>query len=87
MSLSFPNQSRYYDSQRHAVRFWGHDGPMETSFFILADALRGFGPEQPSDEAGFLKAFDLHRETICAAAAKAYRRGSKGSYDLAASDF
>lgn len=60
---------------------------METSFYVLADALRGLGPEQPSDEAGFLKAFDLHRDAICNAAARAYRRGNKGSYDLAASDF
>ena len=60
---------------------------METSFFILADALRGLGPGQPPDETGLLNAFDLNRDLICAAAAKAYRRGNKGSYDLAASDF
>lgn len=87
MSLSFPNQSRCYDSKRHAVRFWGHDGPMETSFYVLADALCSFGSDKPSDEPGLLTAFDANRDAICAAAAKAYRRGNKGSYDLAASDF
>ena len=87
MPLSFPNQSRCYDSKRHAVRFWGHDGPMETSFFILADALRGLGPNKPYDEAGLLNAFDFNRDSIYAAAAKAYGRGNKGSYDLTASDF
>src|SRR3954449_9098196 len=30
------------DSTRHAVRFWGYDSAMETSFFVLADALRFF---------------------------------------------
>lgn len=60
---------------------------METSFFISADALRQLGPERPSEEAGFLSVFDRNRDLICAAAAKAYRRGNKGSYDLAASDF
>ncbi|MEO7652681.1 MAG: DUF1488 family protein [Bryobacteraceae bacterium] len=39
------------------------------------------------DEEGFLNAFDSHRDLICAAAAKAYVRGSKGSYDLVAADF
>jgi Protein of unknown function (DUF1488) len=33
MALSFPNQSRSFDATRCAVRFWGHDGAMEASFF------------------------------------------------------
>ena len=33
MSLNFPNQSRSYDATLRAVRFWGHDGPMEAAFF------------------------------------------------------
>ena len=40
MALNFPNASRSYDSTRRAVRFWGYDSAMETSFFVLADALR-----------------------------------------------
>jgi Protein of unknown function (DUF1488) len=39
------------------------------------------------DEEGFLNAFDSNRDLICAAAAKVYLRGSKGSYDLVAADF
>ncbi len=43
MALNFPNFSRSYDSTRHAVRFWGYDSAMETSFFVNAEALRGKG--------------------------------------------
>ena len=32
MTLGFPNQSRFYDAMRRAVRFWGHDSAMEASF-------------------------------------------------------
>jgi glucose/arabinose dehydrogenase len=34
---TFP--SRSYDATRRAVRFWGHDGPMEAAFFVNEDAL------------------------------------------------
>ncbi|MGB9389555.1 MAG: DUF1488 family protein, partial [Xanthobacteraceae bacterium] len=34
MTLTFPNQSRSFDATRCAVRFWGHDGAMEASFFV-----------------------------------------------------
>ncbi|MGD0314842.1 MAG: DUF1488 family protein [Xanthobacteraceae bacterium] len=40
MALSFPNESRFYDATRRAVRFWGHDSAMEASFFVNADATR-----------------------------------------------
>jgi hypothetical protein len=36
---------------------------------------------------GFLKAFDSNRDLICAAAARLYIRGSRGSYDLVAANF
>ena len=87
MALSFPNQSRSYDSTRHAVRFWGYDSAMETSFFVMVDALRRLQPDTRSDEAGLLRAFDSNRDLICATAAKLYKRGSKGSYDLRPADF
>ena len=38
------------------------------------------------DEAGMLGAFDSHRDRICAAAARLYARGRKGSYELGAGD-
>jgi len=85
--LSFPNRSRSYDATRHAVRFWGHDSAIETSFFVGEDALKRIQPDMRADEAGLLGAFDRNRDAICAAAVKVYRRGHKGSYDLVAGDF
>jgi hypothetical protein len=69
------------------VRFWGHDGAIEASFFIGEDALKRLQPNVHADESGFLDAFDSNRDLICAAAAKVYVRGSRGSYDLVAADF
>jgi hypothetical protein len=87
MSLSFPNQSRSYDSTRRAVRFWGHDSAMEASFFVTEDALKRVQPDMRFDEPGLLGAFDANRALIYAAAAKVYARGRKGSYDLVDADF
>ena len=60
---------------------------MEASFFVMAEALRKIQPGVQPDAASLLHAFDLHRELICATAAKVFKRGSRGSYDLVASDF
>jgi hypothetical protein len=61
---------------------------METSFFINEDALRRIQPDASrSTESGLLSAFDSNRDLICAAAAKVYVRGSRGSYDLVAANF
>lgn len=60
---------------------------MEWSFFIGEDALKRLQPDMSRDEGGLLKAFDSHRALIHAAAAKAYKRERKGSYELAARDF
>jgi len=87
MSINFPNQSRTYDATRRAVRFWGHDSAMEASFFVHEDALKRIQPNIPVDEAGLLSAFDLNRDLIYAAAAKVYRRGHRGSYNLIPTDF
>jgi len=87
MALNFPNASRSYDLTRHAVRFWGYDSTMETSFYVMADALRQLQPGIRPDEASLLQAFDSHRDRICQAATKVYRRGNKGSYDLGPTDF
>ena len=62
--LSFPNQSRFYDATRRAVRFWGHDSAMEASFFVNEDALKRVQSDMRFDEAGLLRAFDLNRERI-----------------------
>jgi hypothetical protein len=85
MTLSFPNQCRFYDATRRAVRFWGDDSAMEASFFVNADALKRIEPDMRFDEVGLLSAFDSNRKLIYAiASAKVYR---KGSYDLIAADF
>jgi uncharacterized protein DUF1488 len=85
--LSFPNRSRAYDVTRHAVRFWGHDTAMERSFFVTADALVKIHPGASPDVAGLLRAFDVNRDLICAAAARVYARGPRGSYEVALPDF
>jgi hypothetical protein len=85
--IDFPNHSRSYDLTRRAVRFWGYDSALEASFFINEDALRRIQPDACLDESGFLNAFDSNRDLICAAAAKLYVRGSRGSYDLVAGNF
>jgi hypothetical protein len=85
--IEFPNHSRSYDRTRRAVRFWGYDSAIEASFFIEEGALKRLQPSAGYDEAGFLKAFDCNRDLICAAAAKVYSRGSRGSYDLVAAHF
>jgi Protein of unknown function (DUF1488) len=85
--LSFPNQSRFYDATRRAVRFWGHDSAMEASFFVNEEALKRVQSDMRLDEAGLLSVFDLNRERIYAVAAKVYGRGHKGSYDLLLCDF
>ncbi|ABQ39514.1 MAG: DUF1488 domain-containing protein [Bradyrhizobium sp.] len=85
--IEFPNHSRSYDRTRRAVRFWGYDSAMEASFFVDEGALRRLQPDTRPDETGFLTAFDSNRDRICAAAAKVYVRGSRGSYDLLAAHF
>jgi hypothetical protein len=85
--IDFPNHSRSYDPTRRAVRFWGYDSAIEASFFVNEDALRRIQPDSTLDEPGFLNAFDCNRDLICAAAAKLYVRGSRGSYDLVAANF
>lgn len=85
--IDFPNHSRSYDQTRRAVRFWGHDSAIEASFYIDEGALKQIDPDARLDKSGYLKAFDLNRDLICAAAAKIYVRGSKGSYNLVAANF
>ena len=87
MTLNFPNQSRFFDSTRRAVRFWGHDTAMEASFFVTEEALKRVQPDMRFDEAGLLSAFDTNRELIYATASKVYARGRKGAYDLHSADF
>jgi hypothetical protein len=85
--IDFPNHSRSYDHTRRAIRFWGHDSAIEASFFIDDEALTRLQPGVHLDECSLLNAFDTNRDLICAAAAKVYIRGARGSYDLVAANF
>jgi hypothetical protein len=85
--LNFPNPSRFFDSGRRAVRFWGHDSAMEWSFFVTEDALQRLQPNVTRDEANLLRVFDANRAKIHAAAKTAYARERRGSYELLAADF
>ena len=85
--IDFPNHSRSYDVTRRAVRFWGHDSAIEASFYVDEEALTRIQPGVQLDESGCLGAFDANRDKICAAAARVYVRGSRGSYELGAANF
>ncbi|UGA43839.1 DUF1488 domain-containing protein [Bradyrhizobium quebecense] len=85
--IEFPNHSRSYDQTRRAVRFWGYDSAIEASFFVTEGALKRLQSDVYLDEPGLLHAFDANRDRICAAAARVYVRGSRGSYDLVAANF
>jgi hypothetical protein len=87
MSITFPNPSRSYDASIRAVRFWGYDSAMEASFFVSLAALHAIEPRMTDDETSILTTFDHHRDRICDTAARVYKRGHKGSYDLNRSDF
>jgi hypothetical protein len=85
--LNFPNTSRSYDSGRRCIRFWGHDGALEISFFMDEAALVQIAIVTPSSETALLDSFDLNRERILAAARKVYGRRRQGSYELVSADF
>lgn len=86
MAINFPNTSRSYDVTRNAVRFWGYDRSMESSFFVTADALRQMQPNLKSEAIDLLRAFDSNRDRIYASAARVYARGRKGSYEIFPAD-
>jgi hypothetical protein len=87
MTLNLPNASRSYDPTEGLIRFWGHDGALEVSFFVEESALRQIAPGASSDEAASLKTFDANRERICKAARTVCSHRRKGAYVLVASDF
>jgi hypothetical protein len=82
MSLSFPNQSRSYDEAGKRIRFIGHDGMFEISFFAGSDLFPGV-----TSEAGYLKAFDDARVSVYNAARRAYSGARRPIYVLTRADF
>jgi hypothetical protein len=87
MPVQFPNSSRCFDATRRAVRFWGSDGALETTFFVTEGALQRIAPGTATGESELLRVFDTHVDQIHRAATRIYVRGSRGSYDLDGSDF
>lgn len=59
---------------------------MESSFFIMAAALKQMEPNLQLDATDILRAFDVNRERIHSIAAKVYARGRRGTYDLNVGD-
>jgi hypothetical protein len=53
MAINFPIRSCSYDARRRAVRFWGYDRSMESSFFMMADALKQMQPNLHSMRPNF----------------------------------
>ncbi len=84
MSLHFPNASRNYDATRHCVCFWGHDATVEVSFHLAEEALYQISADR--DEASLLRAFDVNRDRIEAAASAAYTSKQRTHYRLSAAD-
>jgi hypothetical protein len=60
---------------------------MEATFYITEDALKRIQPTMRFDETGLLSAFDANLDLIYQTAAKVYKRGHRGSYNLTADDF
>jgi hypothetical protein len=87
MALDFRIRVVSYDATLRAVRFCGHEGAMEASFFVNRDALQRIQPGIGLDEEGLLRAFDRHRNLIHTTAAKVFRRGRKALYELMPDDF
>jgi Protein of unknown function (DUF1488) len=86
MAINFPNPIRSYDATRQAVRFWGYDRSMESSFFVTIDALKQMQPNLRADAVDFLRAFDSNSDRIYAIAAKVYARGHRGFCELNVAD-
>ena len=80
--LNFPNQSRSYDAATDRIRFWGHDGALEITFFLQLNALFRLYPRTSNTEAGILAAFDAGWSRICQVASKAYARDRRSFYIL-----
>jgi hypothetical protein len=86
MALQFPNRSCSYDARRNQMRFWGHDGALEISFFVEAGVFFQSAPSTALSETEILDAFDQHRERICKVAERIYKRHDKATYVLTVAD-
>ncbi|QKV17369.1 DUF1488 family protein [Oricola thermophila] len=87
MTLTFLNESRFYDPGRRQIRFVGHDGMSTVPFRIDIDAIVKKAPDMPGDESLFLNSFDGKRESIRSVAREAYSNRRQTVYVLTAEDF
>jgi hypothetical protein len=86
MALSFPNQSRSYDSGRQSIRFTGYDGLFEVSVFVDVAILKAATKERLSDEAQYLAVFDRMRTEIEQSTRKTYSRKPRATVVLTTTD-
>ena len=87
MTLNFPNSSRYFDTQRAMVHFWGHDSALEISFFVDTGALEKIAGQRRGTEEECLATFDAALERIHTVVRKIYSRNRNDAYFLSAEDF
>lgn len=86
MPLAFLNPSRSFDDARRGIRFSGHDGMFEISFFVEAAALAG-PSEGPLSEQQCLRAFDAMRSSVHDVAREMYSNHRHHTNTLTADDF
>jgi hypothetical protein len=77
VSLNFSNESRSYDATRLAVRFYGYDGALEASFFVVQDALSKLAGRGVVGEGEGLAMFDANRARIREGPQRLLRVGSQ----------
>ena len=88
MTLSFPNQSRFYDARRRAVPFWGHDSAMEASFSSRLMCRRELKTDVPLDGLDFsARSIRTAKIDSCRCSRGFMSVVERGSYDLVAADF
>lgn len=88
MTLAFPNPSRNFDEVRRGIRFSGHDGMFEISFFVEAKVLAEHQQSQEAmSEQQYLSAFDAMRTTIHDVALRVYSSHHRSSNTLGTADF
>ncbi|MBS1166133.1 MAG: hypothetical protein H6R00_2158 [Proteobacteria bacterium] len=88
MTLAFPNPSRNYDETHHGIRFSGHDGMFEISFFVEAAVFTEHQPlQKPVSEQQYLSAFDAMRTSIQNVASEKYSSHRRATNTLTVTDF
>lgn len=88
MTLVFPNPSRNFDEARRGIRFSGHDGMFEISFFVEAAVFAEHQQSQKTmSEQQYLSAFDAMRTAIQDVALRVYSSHHRNSNTLGTADF